>query len=47
MDILDGPMFKTLSSNAGAWVQSLVSELRSHMLCSAANKHILKMKKIK
>ena len=31
-DFLGGPVAKTPSSNAGAWIQSLVRELRSNML---------------
>ena len=30
-DFLGGPEVKTLLSNRGAWVQSLVRELSSHM----------------
>ena len=33
-----GPVVKTLSSNAGAQVRSLVKELRSHMLHGEAKK---------
>ena len=33
-----GPVVKTLPSNAGVWVQSLVRRLRSHMPCSQTTK---------
>ena len=38
-DFPGGPMVKTLPSNAGVPVQSLVGELRSHMPCNQKPKH--------
>ena len=37
-----GPVVKTVLPMQGAWVQSLVRELRSHMLHSTAKKKKLK-----
>ena len=37
-DFSAGPVVKTLLPVQGAWVRSLVEELRSHMLCGVAKK---------
>ena len=41
-DFLSGPVVKTCASNAGAWVWSLVQELRSYMPCGMAKKCLLR-----
>ena len=43
-DFPAGPVVKTLPSNVGTWVQSLVREVRSHMLWLMA-KIFLKLRK--
>ena len=44
-DFPTGPVVKTLLSVEGQQVQSLVRELRSLMLCSAANKFLKRKEK--
>ena len=46
-DFPDGPVVKNLPSKAGAWVQSLVWALRSHMPCSQNFKLKKKSKKLR